>query len=238
MGKIAKRKHSSLVVNHLEKIGSAIFERYHKEIMKRLQGQYGVYALYKNDKLYYIGKASNFKNRITVHLNDKHAQKWDNFSLYMLKAEHHIKEIEALLLRIAFPKGNSQKGRLAGSKSLGKLFEKQLREQASREIRSFFASQSKRKTKKKRTKRSRSKDKPLRDVFPQGKRLYTNYKGKQYKAWVFRSGTVKVNGKLYDSPSSAGKAVRKGKSTNGWAFWKYKDNKGNLVKLKNVRKRT
>ena len=39
---------------------------------------------------------------------------------------------------------------------------------------------------------------------------------------------------VYDSPSAAGGAVRK-KSTNGWVFWKYKDEAGELVSLGNLR---
>ena len=42
---------------------------------------------------------------------------------------------------------------------------------------------------------------------------------------------LKLNGKRYDSPSAAGSAVRDGKSTNGWRFWTYKNDKGEWVKI-------
>ncbi len=64
--------------------------------------------------------------------------------------------------------------------------------------------------------------------------IYATYKGVDYKAWIRRTGLISFDGKLYESPSGAGLAVRK-KSTNGWAFWKYKDKKGDLVRLRTVR---
>jgi len=67
-----------------------------------------------------------------------------------------------------------------------------------------------------------------------GKVIYARYKGKDYKAWVRANGGIRYNGRTYDSPSGAGKAIRK-KETDGWRFWKYKDKKGNLVALKNLR---
>jgi len=46
---------------------------------------------------------------------------------------------------------------------------------------------------------------------------------------------IRFDGRYYDTPSGDGKAARN-KSTNGWAFWKYKDRTGNLVKLAKLRK--
>ena len=70
---------------------------------------------------------------------------------------------------------------------------------------------------------------------PGGKVIYASYKGQDYKAWVRTNGGIRFNGRTYDSPSGAGKAIRK-KETDGWRFWKYKDKEGNLVRLKNLRK--
>ena len=78
-------------------------------------------------------------------------------------------------------------------------------------------------------------ERPLYKVFPGGKVIYATYKGKDYKAKVGSTGRVRYKGVYYNTPSAAGKAVRK-RSTNGWVFWKYKDESGNLVKLTNVRK--
>ena len=43
-------------------------------------------------------------------------------------------------------------------------------------------------------------------------------------------------GELYDSPSSAGKAITTKGNVNGWNFWKYKDKSGELRKIADLRK--
>jgi len=53
---------------------------------------------------------------------------------------------------------------------------------------------------------------------------------------VFRTGTIKFAGQLYNSPSLAGMAVTKKKTMNGWKFWKYKDKNGELVYIDQLRK--
>lgn len=60
--------------------------------------------------------------------------------------------------------------------------------------------------------------------------LYVGDKGKDYKAWVYKSGTIKFNRQLYNSPSLAGKAIIK-RSCNGWYFWRYKNESGHLVEI-------
>lgn len=92
-----------------------------------------------------------------------------------------------------------------------------------------------RKKVKKRRKKAKGVERPLRGVFPGGKVIYATYKGKEHKAWVRTNGGIRFKGKLYDSPSGVGKAIRK-KETDGWRFWKYKDKTGKLVKLTGLRK--
>ena len=66
--------------------------------------------------------ASDLRSRMKQHLRDTHATSWDVFSLYLTNGDAHMREIEALVLRIAAPKGNKQRGRLAGSASLAAEF--------------------------------------------------------------------------------------------------------------------
>ena len=66
-------------------------------------------------------------------------------------------------------------------------------------------------------------------------RVYASYKGELFRAFVFTSGTIKFDGQLYNSPSAAGKAVKKGKATNGWSFWRTKNGAGELVPLATLR---
>jgi len=240
--KKAKRKTRSIVVGHLEKISAKVFTAYSKVITDMIKGHQGIYALYKNNRLYYVGKASNLKGRIKQHLNDKHKGQWTHFSLYIIRKSDHIKEIESMILRIAYPKGTSVKGKLRQSVNLLPELNRQVKisqdEERTRLLgkrRLAAVKASRVAQKQKLNKSSTKKDKPLKGYFPGGKCLYAIYKGKDYKAWVTRAGTIKLDGKLFDSPSTAAETVR-GAKTNGWAFWKVKDKNGNLVKLKTLRK--
>ncbi len=237
-GKKVKRGSRPIVVGHLEKISSGVFERYPEQITGLTEGTQGVYALYRRQKLYYIGLASDLKRRIKWHLKDKHKGKWDRFSLYIIRKTDHIREVESVVVRIAEPRGNKQRGKLGGSKNLVRKLDAAIKERQKEERRGMLGD-GKGKDTRKRVKKGRKKrkvaERPLRGTFPSGKVIYATYKGKEYKAWVYRSGSIKFNGKLYDSPSGVGKAIRK-KETDGWRFWKYKDKSGNLTAIKDLRK--
>jgi hypothetical protein len=236
--KKAKRRTRAIVVGHLEKIGSGVFERYQDQIRNLVGKDQGVYALYKRQKLYYIGLTRDLKARIWHHLRDRHKGNWDRFSVYVMKKEEHIREVESLLLRIAEPEGNRVRGKLGRSKNLVRELDAAIKERQ-KEERWRMLRDGKGKAKRKKVKKHRRKGKeverPLRGKFPGGKVIYASYKGKDYKAWVRANGGIRYNGRTYDSPSGAGKGIRK-KETDGWRFWKYKDKKGNLVLLKNLRK--
>jgi hypothetical protein len=120
-GKKKTRKARTIITGHLEKIGSNVFDDYSSVITDLSKGHQGIYALYKKDRLYYVGLASNLKGRINAHKKDKHQGKWTHFSLYIIRQEEHIKEIESLVLRISYPKGNSVKGKLNRSRDLRPL---------------------------------------------------------------------------------------------------------------------
>jgi hypothetical protein len=236
------RKARPIVTGYLEKVNARIFDKYQKEITDMIKGHQGLYALYRKNKLYYVGLASNLRNRIKYHLRDRHQGKWTHFSLYIIRKSDHIKELESLLLRIAYPEGNSQRGKLRTTNNLLPKLKTQVKQKIKEEYEDLFKGHRAVKVKAKKKTASNSKvskkEKPLKGVFPKGKRLCATYKGKEYKAWVFRSGTVKLrsNGQLYDSPSAAGKAVTK-RSTNGWAFWKYRDEFGKFMPLSKLKQK-
>ena len=96
-----KRKSRPIVVGHLEKVGRGVFRRFQKQITECVKGSFGVYALYRQNTLYYIGLASDLKRRIKWHLKDKHKGKWDRFSLYIIRKTDHIREVESVVVRIA-----------------------------------------------------------------------------------------------------------------------------------------
>ena len=232
------RKSRPIVIGHLEKVSRGIFGKYQKQITGMIKNYYGVYALYRRNNLYYIGLAANLKNRIKTHLKDKHGTSWSHFSLYIFQKDNHIRELEALLLRIAYPEGNKQRGKLKGSKDLKPVLKQQVKKQQSIELDDLFkghkSAQKKRKPRK--TSSSKKTDRPLKGLFPGGKVIYATHKGKDYKAWVLPNGGIRYNGQIYASPSAAGKAIITKGAVNGWNFWKSKDKSGQLVRIANLRK--
>ena len=222
----------------MERISVKAFEEYHREITDLVVSQHGVYALYKDTRLYYVGLAGDLRRRVKQHLKDKHRGQWNRFSLYLVRKVGHIKEIESLLLRIAHPTGNKQGGRLRKATNLQKQLRKLMEQRQRRQLDEIFSRKERASRKKKRSKvtagRTRKSSKrPLEGIVGR-KRIYATYKGKKYTAIVYQNGRIKLNGKLYDSPSGAGRGVR-GRATDGWSFWRVR-HKGELVKLKELRK--
>ncbi len=237
--KKTKRITRAIVAGYLEKVSSRIFEQYRQSITEMITGHQGLYALYRRDKLYYVGLATNLKSRIRYHLRDRHQGKWTHFSLYIIRKADHIKELESLLLRIADPAGNSIKGNLTRSKNLLPVLKKQVKHELWQEYEGLFEIQpSKAKTKKKKIRigKKSQKDLPLKGILKPYQRIYASYQGTDYKAKVKPNGTIQMipDRSCYESPSAAGKAIRN-RSTNGWAFWKYKDENGELQKLAKLR---
>jgi hypothetical protein len=234
-----KNKSRPIVIGHLEKISSRMFERYPEQITGLVKQGQGVYALYRRDKLYYIGLASDLERRIKWHLKDKHKGKWDRFNLYMIKKTDHIREVESLLIRIAEPEGNKLRGKLGGSKNLGRDLKAAVKWRQNEERETFFGQRKGSVKKGKKGKITGKSNRPMKGYFPSGKMIYTSYKGKDYRAWVYGGGAIKLipSGELFNSPSLAGLAITKKSTMNGWRFWKYKDENGELVYIDQLRKR-
>jgi hypothetical protein len=113
---------SSLVCQHLENISRDALEKYQDVIRGYVRGRQGVYALYRRDKLYYVGLASNLRMRLSHHLRNRHGDSWDRFSVYLTIGDSHLRELEALILRIVKPRGNTQKGKFANSDDIKRKF--------------------------------------------------------------------------------------------------------------------
>ncbi|MFQ5502374.1 MAG: DUF2924 domain-containing protein, partial [Phycisphaerae bacterium] len=179
---------------------------------------------------------------IKQHLKDKHAGRWNRFSLYLVRKVDHIKEIESLLLRIADPAGNKQGGRLRRAENLDLRLRRMMQNRQQEELDEIFADRPSRhrglpKTPRqhKGTRKSIDPQRPLKGVVRGGKRIYATYKGREYKAIVCNNGQIKFGGEFYDSPSAAAQAIRKG-ATNGWSFWRIRRN-GESVRLSELRKK-
>jgi hypothetical protein len=241
MAKKRKYKKRPIVTGYLEKVSSSIFDRYGKIIAEMIQGEQGLYALYRRGKLYYVGLARNLKGRVNQHVKDRHAGKWTHFSLYVIHHAEHIRELESLLLRIAYPAGNKVRGQLRRSANMLPSLRRKTKAAAIAEWKSNFESAAQARKKAGAIKpqvvawKTMKGERPCKGLFPKTVRLYAPYKGEIYKAWLRRSGSIRFDGKTYDSPSAAGAVARGGKSTNGWVFWQVKQGE-KLVRLKEFRK--
>ena len=234
-----------LVLSYLEKVSSKVFEDFSQEITSLADGQQGVYALYKGDRLYYVGLASNLKNRVKQHLKDKHAGKWNKFSVYLVRESDRIKELEALILRVADPKGNKVKGGLPRAKNLKPVLRRRMEERTKRKIARVLGHGDKGNAKPKTARKKPAKWVNAQATKAGGKQpalapyvtkrfmLRGSLKGKNYQAWVHKSGIIQFEGKKYHSPSGAAVAALE-RPTNGWTFWKFKRD-GEWVRLDELR---
>ena len=220
-------KSKSLVCQHLENLSRSALEEHQDLIREYVRHRHGVYALYRRGKLYYVGLASNLRTRLAHHLKDRHHESWDRFSVYLTIGDSHLRELESLILRIARPAGNKQKGKFAKSEDLRRRFK-----------RDWYAEM--RLPKPIRQTRPASKvdgRKPVLAQYLNGpKVLRTHYKGKTLRAFVRKSGLIWFGGKSFTSPSQAGAHAQKRRSCNGWVFWQYERAPGDWVLLDNLRK--
>src|SRR3989344_166753 len=101
-----KRTRGNLIKGVLLNISSDHFEAVGKELKKTIHGKPGIYALYKEDRLYYVGLASSLYGRV----------RW------------HLKDLETAIITIAEPKGNSTKGSIPNQRFLKRLLRKRIKE--------------------------------------------------------------------------------------------------------------
>ena len=92
-----------------EILDNPIFQKKLKEIMK---GYAGIYALYQKNKLYYVGLTRNLFGRISWHLKDRHAGRWNQFIIFRIRRVNYLKDIETLLTHLVDTKGNRAKGKV------------------------------------------------------------------------------------------------------------------------------
>jgi predicted GIY-YIG superfamily endonuclease len=241
---VRTKQTNNFVSQYLENISRKSLEQHPHIIKKYVNRRHGIYALYKKNKLYYVGLASNLRNRLRHHLKNRHANNWDTFSVYLIIGEKHLHELEALLLRIIDKKGNKQKGKLWKAEDL----KKQLKHDLRLELNQFFGKDSSRN--KKEPRKSIHKEKGRTPVLSNyiHKRFHVNfrYKGKLYIAHVRRNGTItfasesadikRLKNKVFTSPSVAAEAITN-RAMNGWTAWKYERAPGDWVFLDELRKK-
>jgi hypothetical protein len=93
---------------------------FEEELAHIMRGYSGIYALYKNKSLYYVGLTNNLRNRIKSHQKDR-SKHWDSFAIFRIKRIDFLKDIETLLIRVADPPGNKSKGNVPKDKDLTRI---------------------------------------------------------------------------------------------------------------------
>jgi len=238
----------NLVSQYLENISRKALEKYQDVVKKYVRGRHGVYALYRKNKLYYVGLASNLRNRLRHHLRDRHSEAWDSFSVYLTIGGQHLHELEALLLRIIDRKGNKQKGKFGKADDLRKQlwydFKKKMNlerdEIFGRFINHDYGEKNQEKC------REGGRRPTLAKYIKYRIHIRFKYKGKLYLAHIRKDGSIafardsadakRLQGKVFTSPSLAAVAVTK-KPMNGWCSWKYERAPGDWVFLDELRKK-
>lgn len=242
------RSKDKLFSQFLENISRSALEDYQHIIRKYVKGRHGIYALFRKNRLYYVGLATNLRSRLHHHLKDRHANTWDSFSVYLTVKDHHLRELEALLIRIATPNGNKQLGKLKHADNLYKTFKQDICDEQSKELGRLFCKLQEKKEHPEPTKSkamSKGRTPALGEYVTKRFHIRMNYKGKRYIAHVRKDGTIafasesaeanKFEGRIFNSPSLAGKAVA-GHAMNGWWCWYYERSPGEWVQLKELRK--
>ncbi len=220
----------NLVSEFFEKMSWEFLENYRDIINGMIKSKAGIYALYKGDRLYYVGLAVNLKRRLTQHLKDRHKGRWSHFSVYLVTEDDHIKPLESLVLRIADPVGNAVKGKLPGATNMRKSIVQQMKARDA-DVRSKMVGGSavkRRLPEKEKVVRAKS----VGVEIDRSHALKATYKGQPFKATLRKDRKISFDGNLYSSPTAAAKAViNSGGSINGRAFWKYKNEAGEWVAL-------
>ena len=230
---MAKGRQQKLVLAHLERVSGEVFEHYPTVLKELIRGKSGVYALYRNESLYYIGLASNLMSRVKTHLRDRHQRKWNRFSVYLTVHDDHMKELESLMLRIMRPRGNRQAGKFMASQNLRPVLSKAIKaHDADKRARLLGGRHTKRRVKSRST--SGRKKRVLAGLIDRATNLKAWKNGWEYSATLRKDGRIAYDGDIYETPSAAGNAAT-GSSVNGWRFWHYREN-GEWVPLGKMRR--
>jgi len=224
-----KRNPRSLVVQKLENVSKDVFRKHYDLITKLVGSSPGIYCLYDTSELYYVGKSTDLRRRVKHHLRDRHLASWTHFSLYLVRKAEHIDEIESLLVRIANPEGNKRipKGRI-GSAMLKQL-KALVKQKQAEEFADMFGTI--KLTRQKIKKGFKKHLKTLRGMVTKRTPLYRTFKGKEYRAFLYPSGIIKIGSKSFKTPTAAALVIVKRPTVNGWTFWFIKDERGEWVRL-------
>ena len=228
--------HLQLVSQYLENISREALETYQDLVRQYIRSRQGVYALYRQDNLWYVGLAGNLSRRLKEHLRDRHKESWDRFSVYLTIGTTSMTEMESLLLRVVVPPGNKTKGRFVRAENLRQKFATDVRLRQRERLDSLIGQPNRvrAKTIAPKIEPKAKTSAPLAAYITEPMPIRAQNNGRRIRARIRRDGSILYNHSLYNSPSAAAKAVRR-KRTNGWAFWEYQRAPGDWVKLTSLR---
>jgi hypothetical protein len=235
---VKKGKRQSLVSQYLENVSRKALEEYQDVVRNFVRGRHGIYVLYRRDRLYYVGLASNLRNRLKAHLKDRHGASWDRFSVYLTIQDGHIRELESLALRILKPVGNRVGGKFARAENLRTRLAREIRELERGRLMEIMGTQPRSKPRKAVRKPGKIAGAPVLAKYAnRPARLRRRYKGKFLIARVRPDGSIRFAGEVFNSPSlAAHAAIGRTRAVNGWLFWTYERAPGDWVQLNELRK--
>ncbi|TAN43338.1 MAG: DUF4357 domain-containing protein [Nitrospirae bacterium] len=231
-----KSPKGQLVCQHLENISRDALEKHQTTITSHVKGKHGIYALFRRGRLNYVGLASDLRNRLKTHLRDRHASTWDRFSIYLTVNNDHLRDLEALVLKIATPEGNRKPGTFARSENIMSAFKQDIENKHQQEMDHLLGRKNTAPVLPKQIVGKITRAPSLAAYVKRPVKLRMTYKGTLYKAIVRQDGTILYKGQLYNSPSHAAHAIIK-RSVNGWVTWKYQQTPGEWVLLDKLRKK-
>lgn len=228
----AKTRRDPLVFRHLERVSRKLLEKHPDIVRKFIGGNAGIYALYRKERIYYVGLAHRLSGRLKAHLRDRHKNAWDSFSIYLTINVGHMKEIESLFLQIARPPGNAVGGKPSASRDLIRIVRKEIKAKLERET-DLLVGRIKATTGEKIE--TREEAGALMYFLPRGGQLQATNRGKVYKARLLKNGRIRYAGNDFNSVSQAASNAL-GRPTNGWWFWQVQRGRGHWVRLKEIRR--
>jgi hypothetical protein len=229
------RKHDQLLQGFLERVSWRVLDEYRDILRGLIRGKCGVYALYRQDKLYYVGLASNLMGRVDGHLRDRHKGAWDRFSVYLTNGSSSLKPLESLLLRIAKPSGNRVSGGFGRKINMHRSLYRAMSEADADKRASILGGRVAQHLRHKRTRGTKG-SLVLAGLVERRIALRGRLKGKEFRATLRRDGYISFLGQKFESPTGAAKqAVRR--TVNGWVFWHYRAGPGQWVPLSHLRRR-
>jgi|SRR3989344_1864471 len=115
-------KRGSFIEYSLSGIKRSSFKVIKRELSSVLKNKKGIYALYDGKKLVRVGLATNIYWRVKGHSKNEKI-KWDNATLFIIRNEMlaYLRDLETVIVRIAKPKYNQQKGRIGDDYYLEKI---------------------------------------------------------------------------------------------------------------------